>query len=73
MSYLNHLKRSSHCDSCRWIVKYNKQDLVREVKLVYNPEEYSITNAKRYGNKARELHNREQLINILDNDRKKRN
>jgi hypothetical protein len=72
MSYLNHLKRSNHCESCRWIVKYNDKQLVREVKLVYNPEEYSIMNAKKYGYKARKLHNRQELIEVLDNDREKR-
>ena len=72
MSYLNHLKRSNHCESCRWIVKYNDKQLVREVKLVYNPEEYSIMNAKKYGNTARKLHSRQELIEVLDNDKEKR-
>ena len=57
MSYLTHLKRNNHCDSCRWIVKRNiETDLIREVKLVYNPDEYSRENAKRYGIKARKLY-----------------
>ena len=73
MSYLNHLIRGAHCDTCRWIVKYNAKDLIREVKLVYNPDEYSRENAKTYGNKARKLHNREELIEVLDSDRQKRN
>tara|TARA_R100000781_G_scaffold97879_1_gene61666 strand:+ start:252 stop:398 length:147 start_codon:yes stop_codon:yes gene_type:complete len=47
--------------------------LVREVKLVYNPSEYSKQNAKRYGHKARKLHTREELINALETDRQKRN
>ena len=72
MSYLTHLKRNTHCDSCRWIVKYDNKDFVREVKLVYNPEEYSRENAKTYGHKARKLHSREQLIEVLENDREKR-
>jgi len=74
MSYLTHLKRSNHCSSCRWIVKrHSNTDLVREVKLVYNPSEYSKQNAKRYGHKARKLHTREELINALETDRQKRN
>ena len=73
MGYLAHLKRNNHCDSCRWVVKYNNQELVREVKLVYNPDEYSKDNAKRYGNKARKLHTREQLIAALEWDKVKRN
>ena len=72
MSYLRHIKRSGHCDTCRWIVKYDKEELIKEVKLVYEPLEYSRANAKRYGNKARKLHTREELINVLDTDRQKR-
>jgi hypothetical protein len=72
MGYLAHLKRNNHCSSCRWVVKYNSDDIIREVKLVYNPSEYSKANAKRYGNKARKLHNREQLIVALENDKKLR-
>ena len=72
MTYLTHLKRGAHCDTCRWIVKYDSKDLVREVKLVYKPSEYSKANAKRYGHKARKLHNREQLIAVLESDKEKR-
>jgi len=72
MSYLTHLKRNNHCDSCRWIVKFDSKKLIREVKLVYNPDEYSRDNAKRYGNKARKLHDRQELINVMELDRKKR-
>tara|TARA_R100001244_G_scaffold103777_1_gene77081 strand:+ start:361 stop:597 length:237 start_codon:yes stop_codon:yes gene_type:complete len=71
-SYLTHLKRSYNCPSCRWIVKYNAKDLIREVKLVYNPDDYSKSNAKRYGHKARKLYNQEQLITILEDDKEKR-
>tara|TARA_R110000744_G_scaffold2922_2_gene11610 strand:+ start:1295 stop:1465 length:171 start_codon:yes stop_codon:yes gene_type:complete len=55
------------------VVKFDSQELVREVKLVYKPSEYSKANAKRYGNKARKLHNKEQLIAVLDSDKEKRN
>ena len=73
MSYLRHLKRAEHCNTCRWVVKFDSKELVREVKLVYKPSEYSKANAKRYGNKARKLHNREQLIAVLESDKEKRN
>ena len=74
MSYLSHLKRTNNCQSCRWIVKRDsKTDLIREVKLVYNPDEYSRQNAKRYGHKARKLHNQEALIAVLEQDKEKRN
>jgi len=46
--------------------------LIREVKLVYKPSEYSRANAKRYGNKARKLHKRDELILLLEIDRSKR-
>jgi len=72
MSYLNHLKRNNHCDSSRWVVKYDVKELIREIKLVYKPSEYSKANAKRYGNKARKLHNREELIYALESDKKNR-
>ena len=72
MNFLQHLKRTEFHDSCRWIVKYDKEDLVREVKLVYRPSEYSEANSKRYGDKARELKNKKQLIKLLENDKEKR-
>jgi hypothetical protein len=50
----------------------SKTNLVREVKLVYNPDEYSRDNAKRYGNKARKLYTRKGLIGVLEKDKKKR-
>lgn len=73
MNYLAHLKRNNHCPSCRWIVKYHANtNLVREVKLVYNPAEYSRDNAKRYGHKARKLYTRKGLIRVLEMDKEKR-
>ena len=73
MSYLNHLKRSNHCPTCRWIVKrHPKTDLIREVKLVYNPDEYSKENAKKYGYKSRKLYTRKGLIGVLEADKEQR-
>ena len=73
MTYFMHLKRNNHCSACRWIVKRDsKTDLIREVKLVYNPDEYSRDNAKRYGHKARKLYNREGLIGVLEADKERR-
>ena len=72
MTYLSHIKRATICESCRWIVKFNKDETVREVKLVYEPSEYSRTNAKKYGYKARKLHNRNELIKLLEDDKQKR-
>ena len=39
MNYLAYLKRNKQHYLSRWIVKYDN-DLVREVKLIFNPEEY---------------------------------
>ena len=67
MSYLIHLKRSEHHYSSRWIVKYDDNDLVREVKLIYSPEEY------RKMKKPRTLNTKDGLIKILENDKERRN
>ena len=73
MSYLTHLKRNYNCPSCRWIVKFHTDTgLIREVKLVYKPDEYSKTNAKKYGNKARKLYTRKGVIKVLEDDKEKR-
>jgi|TARA_R100000458_G_scaffold19814_2_gene17529 hypothetical protein len=66
MSYLTHLKRSKHHHSCRWIVKYDDQELIREVKLIHNPDEYRSRS-------GRNLHTINGLIKILENDKARRN
>ena len=64
MSYLTHLKRTKHHRDCRWVVKYNDKDnSIKEVKLVYNPVEY------RTGPNARPLHTIKGLIKILENEK----
>ena len=66
MSYLTHLKRNKHNYSSRWIVKFDDDDLVREVKLIFNPEEY------RKSKRPRILNTQEGLIKILENDKERR-
>jgi hypothetical protein len=66
MDYLSHLKRNKLHSSSRFIVKYDG-DLVREVKLIFNPEEY------RKGLKPRKLYTQKGIIKILENDKQKRN
>ena len=66
MSYLTHLKRNKMHYSSRWIVKFDDDDLVREVKLIFNPEEY------RKSTKPRTLNTQEGLIKILENDKERR-
>jgi len=63
ISYLTHLKRATHHHSCRWIVKYDEDKFVREVKLIHNPVEY------RTSSRAKPLHTIKGLIKILENDR----
>ena len=65
MSYLTHLKRNKMHHSSRWVVKY-KDVLIKEVKLIFNPEEYrTLKNAK-------PLHTQKGLIKILENDKERR-
>jgi len=66
MSYLTHLKRNKHHYSSRWIVKYDDDDLIKEVKLIYSPEEY------RKSSRSRTLNTQEGLIKILENDKENR-
>ena len=66
MNFLQHLKRNDFNKSCRWIVKYDKEELIREIKQVYKPSEYSKMN------NPRELYNKNQLIKIIENDKEKR-
>lgn len=65
MSYLTHLKKTKMHHSSRWIVKYDN-DLVKEVKLIYSPEEY------RSFKKHRPLNTQKGLIKILENDKERR-
>jgi|TARA_R110002020_G_scaffold172782_5_gene363265 hypothetical protein len=63
MNYLTYLKRNKMNYNNRWIVKYDKDNKVREVKLIFNPEEY------RKGKKARPLHTQNGLIKILEKNK----
>jgi hypothetical protein len=63
MNYLTYLKRNKMNRNNRWIVKYDKDNKVREVKLIFNPEEY------RKGKKARPLHTQNGLIKILEKNK----
>ena len=71
MGFLKHLKSSDHENNTRWIVKFNKKGIVREVKQIYKPSEYYAFN-KHKGKNARPLHNKNVLIKILEEDKVKR-
>ena len=66
MSYLAHLKRNKYHYQSRWIIKYDDNELVREVKLIFNPEEY------RKWKRPRTLNTQDGLIKILENDKERR-
>tara|TARA_R110000744_G_scaffold67248_3_gene137161 strand:+ start:470 stop:685 length:216 start_codon:yes stop_codon:yes gene_type:complete len=66
MNYLAHLKKNKMHYSSRWVVKYDDNDLIKEVKLIYSPEEY------RESSKPRTLNTQEGLIKILENDKRRR-
>jgi hypothetical protein len=59
MSYLQFLKRNKMHHTSRWVVKYDN-DKIREVKLIFDPDEY------RKGSRARTLHTQQGLIKILE-------
>ena len=68
MSYLQYLKRNKIHYSTRWIVKYddNEPALIREVKQIFNPEEY------RECKRPRTLNTKVGLIKILEDDKERR-
>tara|TARA_R110002020_G_scaffold212120_1_gene418542 strand:+ start:4957 stop:5214 length:258 start_codon:yes stop_codon:yes gene_type:complete len=66
MSYLTHLKRNKHSRDSRWIVKLDQNNLIKEVKLIFNPEEY------RTRKNAKPLHTQKGLIKILEKEKQKR-
>jgi len=68
MSYLTHLKRNKMHYAERWIVKYDSSNppLIKEVKQIFNPEEY------RKFKQSKPLNTQEGLIKILEQDKKRR-
>ena len=62
MTYLTHLKRNPHNKDCRWVIKRDVKDKINEVKLIFNPQEYT----------GRQLLTQEQLILELELEKNKR-
>ena len=54
------LKRQSTVRGRRWIIKYDSSDNIREVKMIYNPQEY--IQLKR----PRRLHGDKELLELLE-------
>jgi hypothetical protein len=61
MSFLLHLKRSNFSESTRWIIKYNSKDQIKDIKQLFNPEEYRNQNPKK-----RKIYNKQELIKLLE-------
>ena len=66
MSYLKHLKRAEIDKDTRWIVKTTKEGKIREVKQLFNPNEY-----KKINKHKRKLLNQQQLIALLEAEKDK--
>jgi len=62
MGYLKHLKRMDDNDA-RWIVKFDKNNKIKEVKLIFNPSDYA-TQKNTYP-----LLNRVEVIEILEKEK----
>ena len=67
MSLRSTLKRHGTVRGRRWTIRRDEQDKLTEVKMIFNPDEYSkYENAKTmYGDKA--------LLKILENEKEKNN
>ena len=66
IDYLGFLRNHKMHYKSRWVVKYNAKELIKEVKLIFNPERY------RKRPNAKKLHTQKGLIKILQNDKEKR-
>jgi hypothetical protein len=62
-SFLSHLKKGTFDKDIRWIVKTTPQGKVREVKQVYDPEDYKKVK------RPRKLLTKEELITILEENK----
>ena len=52
IDYLGFLRNHKMHYKSRWVVKYNAKELIKEVKLIFNPERYrKRPNAKNYTHK----------------------
>ena len=66
IDYLGFLRNHKMHYKSRWVVKYNAKELIKEVKLIFNPERY------RKRPNAKKLHTQKGLIKILENDKETR-
>ena len=62
MSYLTYLKRHPNNKDCRWVIKRDSNDRIKDVKLIFNPHEYT----------SHPLLTQEQLIIQLELEKNKK-
>jgi hypothetical protein len=51
----------------RWFVKTNSKNIIREIKMVFNPKDYAVANPDR------KLYGDRKLLEILDKNYEKTN
>ena len=61
-TYLSFIKRATVDPNERWFIKLDNKGLIREIKQVFDPEEYKTIKNRR------ELLTKEELIEKLEND-----
>ena len=68
MSYLKFIKRATLDPSTRWIIKYDSKGIIKEIKQLFNPEEYKKRNIHN-----RDILNKEELIEQIEKNNEKNN
>ena len=66
MTFIKTFLKTTTYPMRRWIVKYDKKGLIKEVKCIFDPELYSNSRD------ARPIHGDKKLKEILIKDKKKR-
>tara|TARA_R110000787_G_scaffold205252_1_gene315662 strand:+ start:266 stop:490 length:225 start_codon:yes stop_codon:yes gene_type:complete len=67
MTFIKTFLKTTTYPMRRWIVKYDKQDLIKEVKCIFDPELYVKSK------NARPIYGDRKLKDILVKDKEKRN
>ena len=60
MSYLKHLKKIKMHHSTRWVINYDKNKQIENIRLVTCPKEY------KKNKKEKNLHTQKSVIKILE-------
>jgi|TARA_R110002020_G_scaffold134524_1_gene300260 hypothetical protein len=65
MSYLKHLKKIKMPNSTRWVIKYDKNNDIKNIRLVSCPKEY------KKNKEEKTLHTQRAVIKILEKQKRK--